>query len=287
MVTVRWLIASLFVSACSSDPNPPPATGIGPAGGVVRSADGLAVLEVPAGALAGLVDLTVAPATGTPLDPSGTRAVYTILPAGTAFLQPARLSIRYADQQRPSGVPEAELAVQRLEGSAWVAPAVTVTTPGSDSSATTISRTGTYGVRWPGPSGPCQAATSRQFDFWLGTWAFSAPNSSPGTNRITVDATGCVISEDFVDQLGTRGASISLYDPATQQWHQTYVDSQNGRLVLRGTLVNGSMILNETATSRYGWTRLSDQQVRYYAEASSNGGASWTVVFDGRYTKAP
>jgi hypothetical protein len=162
-----------------------------------------------------------------------------------------------------------------------------VTTAAADSSAANVSQAGTFGVRWPGPSAPCTSATSRQFDFWLGTWAFSAPNSSPGTNRITRDSTGCVISEDFVDQLGTRGASISRYDPATAQWHQTYVDSRNGRLALRGNLSNGSMILNETATSRYGWTRQSDQVVRYFAETSANGGASWTVVFDGRYTKAP
>jgi hypothetical protein len=287
MVAARWLIASMFVAACSSEPNPPNPTGIGPAGGLVRSADGLAVLEVPAGALTAAVDLTLAPATGTPLDPSGTGAVYAVLPAGTVFLQPAKLSVRYPDQRRPSGVPEAELAVQRLEGATWMAPAPTVTVAATDSSATTVTRTGTYAVRWPGPSAACPTAPSRQFDFWLGTWAFSAPSSSPGTNRITVDATGCVISEDFVDQLGTRGASLSLYDPTTQQWHQTYVDSQNGRLVLKGGLVNGSMILNETATSRFGWTKLSDQQIRYYAETSSNGGASWTVIFDGRYTKAP
>ncbi len=285
-LAVQVVTFAVVVSACgSSDPNP--VSGIGPAGGVVRSADGLAVLTVPAGALANAVDLTLLPATGVPLDPSGTRAVYTIGPASTAFAQAAKLSIRYQDGRRPSGVPEAELAVQRLEGTTWSAVAGATTTAAADSSAVDVTQAGTFGVRWPGPTAPCTAAVSRQFDFWLGTWAFTAPNSSPGTNRITKDATGCVIREDFLDQLGTRGASISVYDPTTQQWHQTYVDSQNGRLVLKGTLIDGSMILNESATSRYGWSRLTEQQVRYYGETSSNGGVTWSVSFDARYTRAP
>ncbi|MBI3792159.1 MAG: hypothetical protein HY275_14945 [Gemmatimonadetes bacterium] len=287
------LLGALLAIGCSSGGSPaapggPSGSGIGPAGGRVTSADGQATLVVPPGALATTTDLVITATTPSALDPAVVGgSTYAISPAGLAFAVPATLVVHYADAQRISGVDEGSLRLARLDNAGTWQPLTSTVAPAGDSATGTLGATGTVSVRWPGPATACGTATFRQFDFYVGRWAFSAPNSFPGSDIVTLDATGCVLREDFVDSQGVRGASLSLYDPATAQWHQTYIDSQGGRLVLRGTLVGGTMLLYETPGMRYGWSVLSATQLRFYAERSTNGGASWTVVFDGRYTAVP
>ncbi len=65
-------------------------TGIGPAGGTVRSSDGVVAIEIPAGALASDTNIEVEPITNTA--PGGLGSAYRLLPAGTTFAVPARLT---------------------------------------------------------------------------------------------------------------------------------------------------------------------------------------------------
>ena len=53
-------------------------------------------------------------------------------------------------------------------------------------------------------------------------------------------------------------------------------------MILSGEHQSGGKHLLERIT----WTPLSDGSVRQLWEQSADAGAKWTIVFDGRYTKA-
>ena len=146
-----------------------------------------------------------------------------------------------------------------------------------------ITSGGSYGLRWPGLGGPCDAPEHRQFDFWLGEWDFVVPGSPGGaTNTITADPDGCAINENFVTPSGVNGRSVSFYHPANQQWHQTYIDNMGTRLRMSGRLEGGTMLLYSSSTQRFGWTP-GTSEVRYYGETSPDGGVTWSVTFDSKY----
>ena len=148
----------------------------------------------------------------------------------------------------------------------------------------------------PGPSPRCTAAEHRQFDFWLGSWTVTANGKVAGSNRIELDLEGCSLFESWSGAGGSRGRSMSFYDRARRQWHQTWIDSSGGVLELDGHLVGGSMVL-EGATpdpasgkighERISWTPDNDGSVRQLWEHREDGEEKWSVVFDGLYRRQP
>ena len=90
----------------------------------------------------------------------------------------------------------------------------------------------------PSPSpAPCAAPEYRQFDFWLGDWnVYNPAGALVGTNRVTREFDGCVLQEHWV-AAGTspqRGSSFNTWSPGARKWHQTWVDSTGGFLLLDG-----------------------------------------------------
>ena len=268
-------------------PSAAPDATIGPAGGTVTAAGGAVRLVIPAGALTGPTGISVRGAAQGPLDPhvvAGT--LFDITPA-VAFSTPARLTLRYAASRGPSGIDEAELRVSTLDAArtTWQAVPGGTSDAGAREASADIGATGTFGVHWPGPSAACALDEDRQFDFWLGSWSYRQPNAFPGANEITKEGGGCLVEEHFSDQSGTRGRSVSLFSRADRQWHQTYIDTRGGRLVLVGTLLDGRMILLESPTSRYVWEVRDANTVRYAGELSRDGGQTWTSGFEAVYTR--
>ena len=141
---------------------------------------------------------------------------------------------------------------------------------------------------------PCKAAEFRQFDFWIGDWEVHAPDGSlAGTNRIDSILDGCGLQENWAGAKGLTGTSLNTYDAPRRVWHQTWIDSQGGVLLLEGALRAGSMVLSGTSpaqaggtiTDRITWSRLDGGDVRQLWEQSKDGGRTWSVGFDGRYTR--
>ena len=91
---------------------------------------------------------------------------------------------------------------------------------------------------------------------------------------------------------GVEGRSLNAYDEARGCWHQTWMDSTGGMLLLDGGLRDGAMVLEGRAPSgrtgvdvqRITWTQAGDE-VRQVWETSTDDGATWTVAFDGRYRR--
>jgi len=142
---------------------------------------------------------------------------------------------------------------------------------------------------------PCaHDARYREFDFWLGDWDVKLPNGKvAGTNNIQSILGGCVLQESWKGAGKVEGHSFNIYDASTKRWHQTWVDNGGLLLELDGGFRDGKMVLEgETLDStgavqkqRITWEPLQGGKVRQHWQQSTDGGSSWTTLFDGTYTK--
>jgi len=143
---------------------------------------------------------------------------------------------------------------------------------------------------------PCNTAEYRQFDFWLGEWDIvpTTPGApAGGQNSITRQQEGCVVQENYTAGAFT-GVSINFYDSARRVWHQTWMSNQGGMLYLEGGVNEaGAMVMTDRGLAgaapgvlnRTTWTPLPGGEVRQHWDRSTDDGATWTTVFDGRYMR--
>ena len=89
-----------------------------------------------------------------------------------------------------------------------------------------------------------------------------------------------------------HGTSYNIYDATSHRWHQTWVDDVGSLLELNGTFRDGRMVLigeqksdSGATLQRITWTPNGKGEVRQLWEASSDGGKTWAVQFDGLYRK--
>ena len=148
------------------------------------------------------------------------------------------------------------------------------------------------------PMPDCSAPEHRQFDFWIGHWTVTGPQGkTAGENRIESILEGCALQEIWTGASGYRGRSLNLYNRELGQWEQYWVDSSGGRLLLRGGIRDGAMVMEGIADKpdaktgivrrdRVTWTPDADGSVRQLWEKSEDDGKSWTVEFDGHYVRA-
>lgn len=153
----------------------------------------------------------------------------------------------------------------------------------------------------PAPAG-CTTPESRQWDFWVGSWEVR-PNGSDQViahSLIEKKYAGCAIRENWMPmgrEIAGGGGSLSFYDSGRRQWRQLWIDSSGTRVELDGGFKDGVMAItgnwgnfagpgkDALVTMRY--QLQSDGEVRQWAEASTDGGKSWSPAFDFRYRRAP
>jgi hypothetical protein len=141
---------------------------------------------------------------------------------------------------------------------------------------------------------PCQEPERRQFDFWVGQWEVRNPAGQvAGHNRIEAILGGCALQESWTGaQGGFSGYSYNSWNPMTKGWHQTWVDVSGTLLLLDGGLVDGKMVMRGESAGPSGkavneitWEPLPGGKVRQVWRVSNDAGKTWTVAFDGTYTK--
>lgn len=140
----------------------------------------------------------------------------------------------------------------------------------------------------PAPRPGCDLQQHKQFDFWIGDWDVTVAGKPAGHNRIERILEGCALLENWTGAGGMSGKSLNFYDAQREQWHQTWVDDRGGSLALDGTFTDGKMVLTgmqQKTLNRITWTPLLSGQVRQVWEASTDEGKSWSVAFDGLYTR--
>lgn len=149
-------------------------------------------------------------------------------------------------------------------------------------------------VAQQGAAPPCSTPQHRMFDFWLGEWEVTQGGQLAGTNTITRTLNGCVVHENYRTATGGyAGQSFNIYDASRDRWHQTWVDNGGLLLELDGAFVDGKMILEGTTLdsagaeqlNRISWSVVDDGNVRQLWQQSADAGQTWSVLFDGLYTK--
>ncbi|MBA3811200.1 MAG: hypothetical protein H0X27_06065, partial [Caulobacteraceae bacterium] len=147
----------------------------------------------------------------------------------------------------------------------------------------------------PSPGAGCASAANRQFDFWIGRWAVrDVINQSDGESVIEGVYGGCGLRESWSEE-ALVGGSISAFNPADGQWRQLWVDSAGGvREFVGGLDGAGRMVLvarypsrkqpGRTVLDRMTYSSLAGGKVRQYSDASVDGGATWTPLYDNIYT---
>ena len=148
---------------------------------------------------------------------------------------------------------------------------------------------------------PCSLPVFRQFDFWVGNWeAFATNGKKAGDSKISIMLDSCVVLEEWTSAspqqgLTYSGKSFNMYNAATKQWQQTWVDNTgNTTEFLRGTGSDGKIIYyadkvmdpkGKNFMRRLTFTKLSNDKVRQLGERSDDNGNTWTVEYDLEYRR--
>jgi hypothetical protein len=134
----------------------------------------------------------------------------------------------------------------------------------------------------------CTGVGYRQFDFWLGEWdVFDVGSSNrEATAKITAVQRGCALREEYRGLNGGGGESLSMYDPKTDTWRQSWISNKGQIVLIAGKKTGDAITLTGTeygtAEGRLirGTWSLVHGAVRETAERSTDGGKSWTPWFD-------
>ena len=141
---------------------------------------------------------------------------------------------------------------------------------------------------------PCRHdAAYRALDFWIGDWVVrTASGSEMGRSRIEPALDGCAIEETWTGAFGGNGKSLTSYDVANKHWVQHYVTSSGTYNDYTGQVQGTSVVMIAPAGTaakpvriRMSFTPLDGGRVRQQMETSTDGGATWTLGFDGYYAK--
>jgi hypothetical protein len=143
------------------------------------------------------------------------------------------------------------------------------------------------------PAKPCNAPEHRAMDFWVGEWRVTwKQNDKPmeGRNSIKSVLGGCALEENWRGSGGGEGKSLTFYDRAKKQWHQTWIDGSGQPLYLDGNFEGKALVLTgkvgqgkELLYQRIMWTPLPDGLRQLWEQ--SKDGKKWQTLFDGRYER--
>ncbi len=146
---------------------------------------------------------------------------------------------------------------------------------------------------------PCAADSKfHAFDFWIGEWdvqptgATRAPIGSGSTSIVEAQLEGCVIQENWLPIGGVgAGKSFNIFNTATRQWEQYYVDSRGTITHYKGTFQpDGSLRFEADQFGSANKLRMTffnegPNQVRQFGQISTDDGKTWSVMFDLTYVR--
>ena len=155
------------------------------------------------------------------------------------------------------------------------------------------------GPGWAQQSPPSceELEVHRQWDFWIGEWDVVSNDSTrtpAGSNTITAEHTGCVLTENWVSASGGTGSSINFFDAARGVWRQIWVAPAYVIEIEGGLDENGAMALvgelrtfrsRQVSAFRGTWTEISDGLVNQLFEIADPETGEWNVWFDGLYIR--
>jgi hypothetical protein len=142
---------------------------------------------------------------------------------------------------------------------------------------------------------PCASPQHAAFDFWVGDWDVTAPDGTPaGSSHVERILDGCVVMENWTNAKGGyAGKSFNTLDPGSGQWTQHYVDNGGLSAILTGAFADGNLVYHRQFRRKDGtemrtrmtFFNVSPGKVRQLVEQSKDGGKSWNVAYDLRYSR--
>ena len=140
---------------------------------------------------------------------------------------------------------------------------------------------------------PCTSEGHAQFDFFVGDWDVyqNGTDRQVATSKWERLYNGCGVRENWMPLQGGAGGSLNAYDPATGQWHQTWIGSGGGgHIEFTGGLTEGGVVLTgywpgsgpngENGLTRMTYSRAGEGAVRQHGEFSADHGVTWVTTFD-------
>ncbi len=144
---------------------------------------------------------------------------------------------------------------------------------------------------------PCAADEKHKaFDFWIGEWNVSQNGQFAGANSIQPILGHCVLFEQWEGSSGTLGKSFNYYDPGRDHWRQIWVSDSGTFIEFTGEARDGGIFYTAETRNpadgsitlhKFEFTQIDNGAVRQYWETSSDGGETWTAIWDGRYEREP
>ena len=135
-------------------------------------------------------------------------------------------------------------------------------------------------------------------DFWIGDWEAEWKSNNgeikKGRNSIHAILGECVIFEEFDGRPGNTlvGKSLSVFDPRSGKWKQTWVDNSGGYLDFSGEFKDNKMTLSREIQTHDGkriqrmvWYNISPVEFDWNWEISNDDGTTWWVVWQIYYTR--
>jgi hypothetical protein len=139
--------------------------------------------------------------------------------------------------------------------------------------------------------------SDRLFDFWVGSWVVTWTNSdgttAKGKNKIERTLDGKVLQENFTDEKGFKGTSISVYNPTEKKWHQAWADNQGGYFNFIGEVEGDKRIFrtpivargDQSITQRMVFYNIKHDSMTWDWEKSADGGKTWELQWRILYTR--
>lgn len=142
---------------------------------------------------------------------------------------------------------------------------------------------------------PCAADERHHaFDFWIGEWNVTQNGQFAGTNSIQPILGHCTIFEQWESASGTTGKSFNYYDPGYDHWRQIWIGDSGSIIEFTGEARDGGIFFTAETIDpadgsktlhKFEFTQLDNGVVRQYWETSSDDGATWVSIWDGRYER--
>lgn len=139
-----------------------------------------------------------------------------------------------------------------------------------------------------------QELNETTFDFWVGdwelTWKDAKGNAVTGENNIVKILGDKVIQENFSDPINKyTGMSLSIFNPKTNTWNQTWVDSGGSHFNFTGKIIDGNPVFEtemvEKNQQRMVFKNITENGFNWIWEGTRNGGESWGTLWEINYVR--
>lgn len=130
------------------------------------------------------------------------------------------------------------------------------------------------------------------FDFWIGDWAVTQNGQFAGTNNISAILGHCVIFEEWESASGSKGKSFNYYDPGYDHWRQIWVSDTGSVVEYTGKARDGGIFYTAETVNpadgvvthhKFEFTQYENGDVRQFWQTSTDGGKTYSTIWDGRY----